>query len=98
MTRGRTLAIGLALGCAALSGCASASKDPWQRVNRPVFGFNERVDRYVLRPAARGWTFVTFEGLREAVDRAFANLQFPRRLVANLGQGELRHAGSETGR
>jgi phospholipid-binding lipoprotein MlaA len=92
------IGIGLALACGALSGCASSSKDPWQRVNRPVFGFNERVDQYVLRPVARGWTFVSFEGLRDAVDRLFTNLEYPRRLVANLGQGEVGNAGSETGR
>ena len=30
-----------------------AEMDPWQGFNRKIFGFNEFVDRYALKPAAK---------------------------------------------
>ena len=69
-----------ALAIAALLGVACAkgpSEDPWQSFNRPVFRFNDTADQWVLRPVARGWTFVTFEQLRFSVRRFFFNLAFP---------------------
>ncbi len=80
-------------------GCASGPPDdPWQGFNKPVFRFNEGADRYVLRPVAMGWQFVTFEGLRHAVQRFFFNAAFPSRFVSSLGQGQAGKAADETGR
>ena len=86
-------ALGLGVGCASAS-----SPDPWQSVNRPVFRFNNEVDTWVLRPVARGWTFVTFEGFRESVSRFFFNAAFPSRFVATLGQGKGEDGLNELGR
>jgi phospholipid-binding lipoprotein MlaA len=72
--------------------------DPYERTNRGVFRFNLAVDDYALGPVSRGWTFVTFEGMRHAVRRLFKHLEFPRRLLSNLGQGEIRRSGQEVGR
>jgi phospholipid-binding lipoprotein MlaA len=83
----------LAAGCAANSG-----PDPWESVNRPVFAFNEGADRWVLRPVARGWTFITFEELRESVRRFFFNAAFPARFVSSLGQLKGEEALNEMGR
>jgi phospholipid-binding lipoprotein MlaA len=72
--------------------------DPYERTNRAVFGFNLGVDDYVLGPVSKGWTFVTFEEMRHAFRRFFKHLEFPRRLVSNLGQGEIKRSGQEVGR
>lgn len=94
----------LALGLAALAagGCASTAPgnpaDPWERVNRPVFHFNDRVDTYVLRPVAQGWTFITFEGMRDSVARFYYNARFPSRFVSSFGQGEAEKGLNELGR
>jgi phospholipid-binding lipoprotein MlaA len=90
-----------ALAAAALlaAGCASGPpEDPWASFNRPVFRFNDAADTYVLRPVARGWTFVTFEELRKSVKRFFYNSAFPTRFVSSLGQGEGQKAADEAGR
>jgi phospholipid-binding lipoprotein MlaA len=87
------LALALAAGCA-----SNPSPDPWESMNRPVFRFNDRVDTWVLRPLARGWTFVTFEDLRESVSRFFFNAAFPARFVATVGQGKGEAAANELGR
>ena len=83
----------IAVGCA-----SSPPEDPWQGFNKPVFRFNEMADRYVVRPAAMGWTFVTFEELRLSVKRFFFNAAFPSRFVSSLGQGEGGKAADEAGR
>jgi phospholipid-binding lipoprotein MlaA len=73
-------------------------RDPYERVNRAFFGFNRGLDRWILRPLSRGWTFITPRAVRTHVDKFFVNLQFPRRFLANLGQAEMVGAGSELGR
>lgn len=99
MTRrsGRITVVLAVLALAA--GCASGPpQDPWEGFNRGVFRFNEAADRYVVRPVAMGWTFVTFEGLRLSVKRFFFNAKFPSRFVSSLGQGEGGMAADEAGR
>jgi phospholipid-binding lipoprotein MlaA len=91
------LLLGAWVGCATPSAPVSES-DPLQSANRPIFAFNLKVDDWILRPVARGWTFVTPEGVRIAFDKFFTNLAFPVRFVTNLGQGEVVHSGSEVGR
>jgi len=94
----------LAVACALATGCASTPPpaggvaDPWQRMNRPVFAFNLKVDDYVLRPVARGWTAITFEQLRDALARFHENLRFPSRFVSSVGQGKPVVAATEVGR
>lgn len=89
----------LLVGLLLASGCAKGPpEDRWQAWNRPMFRVNDAADRYVLRPVARGWKFVTFEGLRDSVRRFFFNAAFPSRLVSSLGQGEASKAADETGR
>jgi phospholipid-binding lipoprotein MlaA len=83
-----SVALGLVPG---LMGCAGPNPnpaDPWQGMNRPVFGFNEGADRWVLRPASRGWTAITFEGMRDSIAKFFYNAAFPARFVSNVGQAE----------
>lgn len=81
------------------TGCAKGPpEDPWQFWNRPMFRVNDAADRWVLRPVALGWKFVTFEELRHSVRRFFFNLAFPSRFVSSLGQGEGSKAADEAGR
>jgi phospholipid-binding lipoprotein MlaA len=103
----RRLAAALVLAALPPSGCvpyppgwdaARQGRDPYEGANRAVFGFNEGVDRYVMGPLATGWTWITFEAMRESVDRFFGNLRFPVRFVSSLGQGKLGGAGRELGR
>jgi phospholipid-binding lipoprotein MlaA len=77
---------------------AERDLDPWQRGNRRIFGFNEGVDRFVLGPAARGWTLITPETVRVHLGQFFDNLAFPRWLVNDLLQGDAPQAGRDLGR
>jgi phospholipid-binding lipoprotein MlaA len=49
-------------------------EDPWEPVNRKVFGFNETVDDYVFRPLANGYRWVMPDPLQIAVGNVFSNL------------------------
>ena len=48
--------------------------DPWEGFNRKMFGFNEFVDRYALKPAAKSYRFVTPQWMDDAITRVFSNL------------------------
>lgn len=90
MSGGRAAIATLVLA-ASLIGCAGPNPnpaDPWQGMNRPVFRFNEGVDRLALRPAARGWMAITTDGVRDSLAKFFYNAAFPSRFVSNVGQAE----------
>ena len=78
---------------------ASDDYDPWRPFNEKMFFFNhDVVDRYLVKPIAKGWNKVLPDGAKRALDRAFDNLGMPRRLVNNLLQGRFRGAARELGR
>jgi phospholipid-binding lipoprotein MlaA len=72
--------------------------DPWERVNRGTFAFNETVDTYVFEPLARGWDFVVPDLLQKSVSNFFDNIRFPVLLANTTLQGRFREAGLQTGR
>lgn len=76
----RRLALALLLVVSALGGCASlppgdlARGDPWERVNRQTFAFNEAVDRVAVKPAAELYQAVVPGVVRQGVDNVFGNV------------------------
>jgi len=79
--RGSARCAALLLGVSLLSACASSGardpQDPWGPMNRGVFWFNERVDRYGLEPVATAWDFVLPDFFQRGIRRAFDNAQAP---------------------
>jgi phospholipid-binding lipoprotein MlaA len=70
--------------------------DPLEPVNRPVFGFNHHLDRWIFRPVARGYQWLVPEPGRRSVRNFFGNLNEPVVLVNQILQLEPLGAG-ETG-
>ena len=64
--------IPLAAGCATTG--AGNPKDPLEAINRPIYAFNDVIDRYALKPLAQGYQKVTPEPFRLMVTSFFANL------------------------
>ena len=62
------------------------SKDPYERYNRFMFKVNDKADRYVLAPVARGYRKVTPGPVRTGVGNFFNNL----RDVVSFGSNLLR--------
>jgi phospholipid-binding lipoprotein MlaA len=75
---------------AALSAPARAEPlaDPFESWNRAVFEFNERADRYVLKPVAQGYDAVTPEPVQQGVRNFFNNLGEPVTAINALLQGK----------
>lgn len=61
-------------GCATTNGGGSAKGDPLEGWNRAVFGFNENLDTYVLKPVATGYKAVLPQFVRTGVSNVFNNL------------------------
>jgi phospholipid-binding lipoprotein MlaA len=72
--------------------------DPWEPVNANIFAFNLKVDRYVLKPVAKGYDFILPDVVQVGVSNIFSNLRFAPRFLNNVFQGKLKGAGIEVGR
>lgn len=87
-----------------LAGCASSQTaerhpdDPWEGFNRRVFVFNDVLDRYALKPVARGYRAITPDPVESSVGNFFANLLEPRTVVNSVLQGKGRNASLATSR
>src|SRR5882724_1599568 len=75
-----------------------AEYDPWERFNRTMFNFNQRLDRYVLKPVAKVWNFVVPDLAQQSLANAFDNIAMPRRLINSLLQLKMEGAGRELAR
>jgi phospholipid-binding lipoprotein MlaA len=72
--------------------------DPFECVNRKVFGFNRGVDAVLLDPMMRAYAFVMPDLARQSVRNVFANLNTPAALVNDLLQLEAKDAFVTTAR
>lgn len=73
-------------------------RDPFERMNRATFKFNNGADRYVMRPVVRGYTFVTPKVVRNRVGAVLGNLGEPFTAVNDVLQVRGRDAGRATSR
>ena len=79
-------------------GDAGDEYDPWEPVNANIFAFNLKVDRYVLKPVAKGYDFILPDVVQVGISNIFSNLRFAPRFLNNVFQGKLKGAGIEVGR
>ncbi len=63
----------LSSGCATLEGPANPD-DPFESFNRSMFAFNEGVDKYAFKPAAKGYEFIMPSFASKAVSNFFSNV------------------------
>ncbi|MGM0982465.1 MAG: MlaA family lipoprotein [Pseudomonadota bacterium] len=95
----------LAVSLVATAGCAASGEmqernpdDPWEGFNRKVFAFNDVIDRYALKPVAKGYRFITPDPVEAGVGNFFSNLGEPRTALNSLLQGKGSNASIATGR
>jgi phospholipid-binding lipoprotein MlaA len=77
---------------------AFANEDPWMGFNQKVQGFNDGVDRYFLKPAAKGYEAVLPQFARNGVGNFFSNLDDVTNAVNNTLQGKPLAGVSDVGR
>jgi phospholipid-binding lipoprotein MlaA len=72
--------------------------DPLQGFNRTVFGFNDKLITYAVRPFAHGYARIVPLPVRNGITNFFDNLQFPVRFINSVLQGKLTRSAQETGK
>lgn len=72
--------------------------DPWEKVNRPIFHFNDTIDTWVLKPVAKGYQYVTPKFVRTGVRNVFQNVGEFRNVSNSLLQGRFHQASIGTAR
>jgi len=91
-----------------LAGCAGnppggntaqpSADDPWEPLNRDIYQGNRRLDRYTLKPLARGYQQLLPGAIRTGIDNFFVNLRSPWHIINNLLQGDGIEGLHEAGR
>jgi len=72
--------------------------DPWEPFNERMLEVNRKLDRWVLKPVAQAYNFITPDELQIMISNGFDNISFPPRFVNSLLQGKLKGATREIGR
>ncbi|WP_414443730.1 VacJ family lipoprotein [Burkholderia sp. 22PA0106] len=75
---------------AAMSGCATVQTptkgDPMEGFNRTMYKFNDTIDTYALKPAAKGYQWVVPGPVRDSVTNFFSNIGDVYIAANNLAQ------------
>lgn len=69
--------------------------DPWKGMNQVTHRFNDRADRYVLKPITRGYAAITPGPVRRGISNFFGNLGDVNNGLNNLLQGKPRAGVSD---
>lgn len=72
--------------------------DPWEPFNAKVFEFNRQFDRWLLKPAAKGYDFVVPNFIQVGLRNFFYNIRVTPRFMNNIFQAKFKGAGIEAGR
>ena len=80
-----------------LAGCAtqdpSGNNDPYEKTNRAVFEFDDKLDQAIFLPGATFYVSVVPEPVRTGVHNVLTNLDTPVTLANDFLQGELDRGG-----
>lgn len=89
----------LALPMAPAWGLAEGKNiDPWESMNRRVFAFNETLDKYLLKPVAKGYIFIMPDAAQRGVTNFISNMYEINSVINSLLQGRPGSALHTTGR
>ncbi len=75
-----------------------AESDPWETMNRGIYGFSNAVDRVTLKPIAKGYRKLVPRFARRGVSNFSDNLFTPRSALNNFLQGKGKAGFSDIGR
>lgn len=106
MQRNLLLALLLGLGSGFCAFTVSAQdeqaeildRDPWEGFNRVVFSFNDGLDRYTLKPIAKGYRYITPDVVETGVSNIYSNLLEVRNILNDVLQWKWGRASHDSGR
>lgn len=87
------MCLGVVMSC-----WAESIQDPWEGFNRKVYKFNEVVDRYTLKPIARGYQWITPQFMQTGISSMHDNLGEIANFGNNTFQLKWRDAGIDVAR
>lgn len=73
-------------------------RDPWERMNRTTYKFNDALDRAIIKPVAKGYVKVLPQWSRTGINNFTTNLTYPVVIVNDLLQWQIRGFFNDTGR
>ncbi len=76
----------------------AGDSDPWEGYNRAVFAFNDKLDRVLLKPIAKGYRAVSPQVVETGVSNFFDNLGELSNIVNDILQLKMGQAANDTGR
>ncbi len=88
----------LSSGCAAIPAEQRVAHDPFERLNRGTYQFNDAIDRVTLKPIAKGYNKVVPGPVRTGVTNFGRNLFTPASALNNLLQGKPKASLTELAR
>ena len=77
---------------------ATPNPDPWEKMNRGIFSFNEAADIYVMVPVAKAWGFVTPDFLHAAIRNFNGLILMPTVFFNDILQLKGKRAMEDVGR
>jgi phospholipid-binding lipoprotein MlaA len=91
-------AVFLLAGCATLPNGKADPRDPFERVNRSIYRFNNAADHAVIRPAARAWKAAVPHLVRVGLSNFVNNLAYPGTIINDVLQGKFTQGGQDFAR
>lgn len=89
----------LLVACATLPpGAGTDPGDPYERVNRQTFTFNERLDKYLIKPIAQGYDYLLPPAIRHCISNGFDNMLEVRSAANDILQGKPLGVETDAGR
>lgn len=92
----------VSVGCASNPTQPSATEyhqpDPMEGFNRSMYEFNSGLDRYLLKPVADAYTFITPDLMETGVSNFFNNLKGISVVLNDVLQGKLSQGAADAGR
>ena len=92
LTRYLLLFVLLLAGTPGVAEDAPVNKDPWEPFNRKMYVFNDTLDRWVLKPTAKGYKFIMPDFAEQGVTNFITNVYDFNSFFNSILQGEF--AGS----
>ncbi len=72
--------------------------DPYEHINRKIYGFNNKLDKYVAKPISDAYLWVTPQFVQTGIANFFNNLNDISVVLNNTLQGKFEQGAEDTGR
>jgi len=90
--------VGVAMSLVTACAPTSDKADPWEKLNRVTYHFNDLLDRYALKPTADIYVKIIPSPIRDCIGNGFANLVYFNVILNDFLQAKWRQGFSDTGR